>query len=194
MKNIFSRLIRYFFQGLLLTVPLAVTIAVIYRSLAFIDELLPGRYPGLGILLIISSITILGAIGSSIIIQPFLNYFDELLERAPLVKVIYSSVKDLLSAFVGKEKKFNQPVLVKVRKDEELMRVGFITKNDLTGMGLPNALVAVYFPMSYSFSGNVYIIPANQLTPFKGSSAEVMKFVVSGGVTDVDGITISKLP
>lgn len=192
MKNIFSRIIRYFFQGLLLTVPLTVTIAVIYRSLSFIDELLPAKYPGLGILLILSTITILGALGSSIIIQPFLIYMEEKLERAPLVKVIYSSVKDLLSAFVGKEKKFNQPVLVKIRKDEELMRIGFITKNDLTGMGLPNTLVAVYFPMSYSFSGNVYIVPASQLTPFKGSSAEVMKFVVSGGVTDVDDVTINK--
>jgi uncharacterized membrane protein len=113
-----------------------------------------------------------------------------MMEKAPLVKVIYTSLKDLLSAFVGKEKKFNQPVLVKINGTDEIMRLGFITQEDLTFIGIEDRFVAVYFPHSYNFSGNLLIVPRKNVIKVSGPSAEVMKFIVSGGVTDLDHIKI----
>ncbi|MFZ4547066.1 MAG: DUF502 domain-containing protein, partial [Bacteroidales bacterium] len=123
-----NKLIRYFFQGLLLISPLAITIYALVVSFEFVDGLLLNQLykitginiPGLGLVLIVTFITLIGIVGSSILIKPFLNSLDKIISQAPLVKIIYTSIKDFMSAFVGKDKKFTEPVLVKVNKDSDL--------------------------------------------------------------------------
>jgi uncharacterized membrane protein len=190
LKLLLSKFARYFIQGAILVIPITLTIYIVYNAISFVDHLLPVHYPGLNLIIIITTITLLGAFGSTIILQPFINYFERMMEKAPLVKVIYTSLKDLLSAFVGKEKKFNQPVLVKINGTDEIMRLGFITQEDLTFIGIEDRFVAVYFPHSYNFSGNLLIVPRKNVIKVSGPSAEVMKFIVSGGVTDLDHIKI----
>ena len=189
-KRLISKFARYFIQGAILVIPITLTIYIVYNAISFIDHLLPVHYPGLNLIIIITTITLLGAFGSTIILQPFINYFERMMERAPLVKVIYTSLKDLISAFVGKEKKFNQPVLVKINSTDEIMRLGFITQEDLTFIGIENKYVAIYFPHSYNFSGNLLVVPVKNVIKISGPSAEVMKFIVSGGVTDLENIKI----
>ncbi|NJK97636.1 MAG: DUF502 domain-containing protein [Bacteroidales bacterium] len=87
-----------------------------------------------------------------------------------------------MEAFVGKEKKFNQPVLVKVNTISELEKLGFITESDLSDLGIKDK-VAVYFPHSYNFSGELFIVPVNQITQLDVPAGNLMKFIVSGGVT-----------
>ena len=61
----------------------------------------------------------------------------------------------------------------------------FITKKDLSEVGIKD-LVAVYFPHSYNFSGNLFLVSADNITPLPNfKSADAMKFIVSGGVTDL---------
>jgi len=188
-----SKLIRYFFQGLLLLSPLAITIYAIVVSLEFIDGLLIQyltdwigfKIPGLGLIIILAFITFIGIIGSSILIKPILNSLDKIISQAPLVKIIYTSIKDFMNAFVGKDKKFTEPVLVKVNKDSELEKLGFITQHDLTALGIEAGKVAVYLPHSYNFSGNLFIVPASNVKPLNANSAEIMKFIVTAGVTAI---------
>ncbi len=190
-----NKLIRYFFQGLLLISPLAITIYAIVVSLEFIDGLLIQyltriigfKIPGLGFIIIVSFITLIGVLGSSILIKPILNSLDRLISQAPLVKIIYTSIKDFMSAFVGKDKKFTEPVLVKVNKDSDLEKLGFITQHDLTILGIEAGKVAVYLPHSYNFSGNLFIVPAANVKALNANSAEIMKFIVTAGVTAVPG-------
>lgn len=190
-----NKLIRYFFQGLLLISPLAITIYAIVVSLEFIDglliqtltDLIGFKIPGLGFIIIISFITLIGVVGSSIIIQPFLKYLDKIISQAPLVKIIYTSIKDFMNAFVGKDKKFTEPVLVKVNKDSDLEKLGFITQHDLTTLGIEAGKVAVYLPHSYNFSGNLFIVPAANVKPLNVNSTEIMKFIVTAGVTSIPG-------
>ena len=137
-------------------------------------------------LTILVLVTTIGALGSSILAQPFLNYFDEKLEKTPGIKIIYSSIKDLMNAFVGKEKKFNKPVLAKLNSKDDDYRIGFITSTDLSEIGIDNGMVAVYFPHSYTFAGFLAILPKENVKSIDASSADVMKFVISGGVTDID--------
>ena len=84
------------------------------------------------------------------------------------------------------KKKFNKPVLVTINKENNIQQLGFITHENLIELNLPKDAVAVYVPLSYSLSGNLLIVPSDNITPVDASSAEIMKFVVSGGVTDID--------
>ena len=190
-----NKIIRYFIQGLIITVPVAITVIIIYKLITWIGSM----FSVFGTIVspfvdffIISIITVLviffmGLLGSSIILKPLFNMFDNALEHTPFVKTVYTSIKDLLSAFVGSKKRFNKPVLITINKENNIQQLGFITQEDLSELNLGKGTVAVYVPMSYSFSGNLLIVPADHITIVDASSAEVMKFIISGGVTDLDG-------
>ena len=190
--GLMKTLARYFLQGLLFIAPSAITVYIIYIVFTVVDNFIQGfvsgyipfRIPGLGILAVLLIITLLGFIGQSFIFRPFRIILDRVFQHAPLVKVLYSAIRDLLSAFVGQEKKFNKPVLVKVNTISELEKIGFITTEDLSDLGISDK-VAVYFPHSYNFSGELFIVPKEHIKPLKISAAEAMKFIVSGGVTKV---------
>jgi len=167
-------------------VPIAVTGYVLYKAFRIIDGILPFQIPGLGLVIILVLLTVLGFLGSTILARPIFYYFDRIIEKAPLIKVLYSAVKDLLSAFVGSKKSFDKPVLVKLEKDSDVQKLGFITQDDLTELGIEGDKVAVYLPHSYAWSGNQYIVPKENITPLDVSAATVMKFIVSGGVTNID--------
>lgn len=196
MKNrrISKNLLSWFLQGLLFTAPVTLTIYIIYLSFTFVDGILTDvilnifgfRIPGLGMVVILGSITLIGFLGSSIVFRPLLSYLDKLISQAPLVKIIYTSIKDFMSAFVGKERRFTEAVLVKVSRDANLEKMGFITQKDLRSLGIPDNKVAVYLPHSYNFSGNLFIVPVENITPLNVPAAEVMKFIVSAGVTSID--------
>ncbi|MBI4645276.1 MAG: DUF502 domain-containing protein [Bacteroidia bacterium] len=187
MKKIFG----YFLEGLLYTVPIGITIMILIKIFILVDNILqiyinrilPFEIPGLGFIILFLIITIIGYLGKYFITQPLVSFFSRLMQKAPLIKLIYSAVKDLLSAFVGKEKKFNQPVLVKVNNISNLEKVGFLTQSDISYIGVEGKKVVVYFPHSYAFSGEHYIVPAENVKPINASPAEVMKFIVSAGVT-----------
>lgn len=184
-RSILKQLLSYLLSGIILTVPLAATIYILVYVFETIDGVIPVDIPGLGLAIIILVFTFVGFLGSSIIAQPFITYFNKLLERMPLIKTLYSSIKDLLSAFVGQKKSFNQPVLVKMGEGVEMERIGFITNSDLESLGIEGDKVVVYFPHSYAFSGNIFVVPKKNVSLINGKSADMMKFIVSGGVSDI---------
>lgn len=192
-RKFIRALVKYFFQGLLYIAPISITLYVIYIGFVYIDglldeyivEVLGFNIPGLGILVILVSIALTGFVLSSIIFRPLWGALERLMVRAPLVKIIYTSVKDLMEAFVGQKKRFTEPVLVKISKTTDLQKIGFITNRDLEILGLGEEKVAVYFPHSYAFSGNLFVAPVENITPIKAPPAEVMKFIVSAGITKI---------
>jgi uncharacterized membrane protein len=183
-----SRFVRYFFQGLLLVMPVAATFYIIVAAIGWLDSSLVGlvpdsfRVPGLGLVIVLTGITFIGYLGSTFLFRPIFDLFERLMSHLPFVRLIYTSLKDLISAFVGDKKKFNHPVLVIINKNSELKKLGFITQEDLNALHLPGD-VAVYLPHSYNFSGDLYIVPKESVSLVDIPSAEVMKFIVSGGVT-----------
>lgn len=184
-KRLFKLITSYFFRGILLTVPIAITVYVIYQVFVFLDSIIPLDIPGLGILSLVVGLTLIGLVGSSIILTPIKNQWKAFLDRVPLLKTIYTSIADLVTAFVGQKKKFTKPVLVKLQTHGEMEKLGFITEEDLSKFGVKDEKVAVYLPHSYAFSGNLFIVPAANVTPVDAKAADVMKFIVSGGVTQV---------
>lgn len=178
------RLIRYFLQGILFVAPISITAYIMYKMFTFVDGLIEIDIPGIGLLIVFSSITILGALASTIFAKPLFDLMENLLNHLPVVKVLYSSLKDFMDAFMGKDKKFTQPVMVLTSGESDLHMIGFVTKNDLSEWGLKD-MVAVYFPHSYNFSGNVYIVAKDLVKPINASPSDVMKFIVTGGVTGI---------
>ena len=187
-----KRIVNYFFQGLLYIAPFGITAYIIYVLFSFTDNLLEGilkKYlgidiPGLGLVFIFFFLVLVGIIGSSILARPFKIFFNRLIEKAPLLKFIYSALNDLFSAFVGKERKFKKPVIVLVNPIFNLEKLGFITEEDLSKLD-EKEKVAVYFPHSYNFSGELFIVPKNQVRSIDVNPAVVMKFIVSGGATGI---------
>jgi uncharacterized membrane protein len=177
------KLFSYFLKGLLITLPIYATYRIIRSLVESIDEVLLLETPGLGFLIVIGVIMIIGLIGSSFLTQPIFDLIDGILNKIPFVKTIYGSVKDLIEAFVGEKNKFSKPVIVELSPG--IFKPGFITQDELIDLNLPG-MAAVYFPHSYAFSGNLFLVNKDKIQVFKGSSSALMKFIVSGGVSDLD--------
>jgi uncharacterized membrane protein len=188
-----KKLFRLFLQGLLYTAPLAITGYILYLIFNNVDGFLQRwlqeffhiKIPGLGLLIIIIFLILIGFIGQTIIARPFKYLFNRLLEKIPILKVIYSAFKDLFTAFVGEERKFNKPVKVLVNKSLNIEKLGFLTEEDLSLID-ENDKVAVYFPHSYNWSGELVLVPREMVFKIDVPPADVMKFIVSAGVADWD--------
>ena len=174
-------LINNFLRGLLLVVPMAAAIYVVWYLYNFLDSLIPvaKNIPGLSFLLVVSIITIAGSYAKRYN-TGLVNWFENFIKDVPLLNLIYSSIKDLMTSFMGEKKKFNKPLLVQV--ESSLYKPGFVTSEDLQNVGLKGK-VSVYLPHSYNFSGNVFITDKKNIIPLKNSSSEVMKYIVSGGIS-----------
>jgi uncharacterized membrane protein len=194
MNRIFRAIINYLIKGALVVIPIGAAIFMMYWVIFKIDSILnlsdfiwvdqagqPVYIPGLGILTILLILLVAGIVVTNFVTEPIYNWFSRWLNRLPIFSFLYNSVKDLAEAFVGDEKKFNEPVVVEIN-EFGLKQVGFLTRKDLGNLGMPGE-VAVYFPFSYSFAGQLCIINADKVKPLKMTAGEAMKFVVSGGVS-----------
>ena len=189
-----GRLFSYFLQGLLLIAPFVVTVYTIFFVFDWLDskvstvfeKLFHFYYPGIGILAMVVVITLIGFFGSLVILQPLLHLFDTMLEKTPLVKDLYSSLKDFFGAFMSSKKKFSKPVMFEMGKGSGVFKLGFITQEDLSELSIKDK-VAVYAPLSYNLSGMLYVVNADQVQVLHDVKAgDVMKFIVSGGVTEIE--------
>jgi uncharacterized membrane protein len=205
MKNKQLRqLLHYFFQGLIILAPIAITGWAVVSLFNFVDGILPNilymlfpstvgtypdgspkSYPGFGFILVILIVIGVGYVSSYFLFGRLVYLFDQLLEKTPGIKVIYTTVKDFFEAFAGNKKKFNHPVLVSIERDD-VWQLGFITGEDVGDFGLEDH-VAVYIPHSYAFSGRLYFVPRSRLKDVTDVSAtDAMKFAISGGVTETE--------
>ena len=185
--RILNTLAKSFFQGLLIIGPFAITIWIIWYIVSSIDNIVPTiserMYPGITFFIVIFSTTLIGYLGNKFIIgRVVVDSFDYLLEHTPGIKFIYTSLKDVMTSFVGDKKKFNQPVLIRTTENPAIWRIGFLTQKDLSSVGFPDH-VSVYLPHSYAVSGWVVFVLATNITILENvSAAQAMKFAVSGGV------------
>jgi uncharacterized membrane protein len=197
MTRIARALLNYFFKGLIVVVPIGAAAFLIFWAVSSVDSALnlsdvlwrdtngkPMHIPGLGILNVLVIIMIAGILVTNVITDPIKRWLKRWLNRLPFFNFLYSSIKDLTEAFVGDEKKFNEAVIVEVN-EFGLKKIGFLVQKDLAKLNLPGE-VAVYFPYSYSFAGQVVIIAADKVKPIDRNAADMMKFVISGGVSGLD--------
>jgi uncharacterized membrane protein len=198
------KLLRLFLQGLLILAPISITIWTVVSAFNWIDGILPNlvysvapkllgtdvsgaprRIPGLGFVVFIGVALIVGYISPNFIVSRVVDFFESVLERTPGIKFIYSTLKDFFEAFAGNKRKFNKAVLVNIKADD-VWQVGFITQEELREFDLQD-YVAVYVPQSYAFAGDLYFVKRDRVRVLTDiSSADAMKFAISGGVTEIE--------
>ncbi|HJQ18978.1 MAG TPA: DUF502 domain-containing protein [Gemmatimonadaceae bacterium] len=177
-----TRLLNYFFRGLIILAPAVITIYVFWLIFSTVDQWMGFRIPGLGIVVTIVLVTLFGFLATTVLARWLLSLVDTLFKRTPLVRLVYTSTRDLLDAFVGEKRRFDRPVVVTTSADGIEKAFGFVTSEAMARFGL-DGHVTVYLPFSYTFTGVIRMYPVSQVRPLTADSAEVMAFVVSGGVT-----------
>ncbi len=203
-RQFLRKLFQYFLQGLIILAPIAITIFAVTSLFDWIDNILPNlihklapgwlgvdaygapkRIPGLGFIIVVVIVLLVGYISSSFIVSKLVELLDKILEKTPGIKIIYSTIKDFFEAFAGNKRKFDKSVLVSI-ESTDVWRVGFITQDEVNQFGLQD-YVAVYVPQSYAFAGNLYFVKKERVRILSDiSSADAMKFAISGGVTEID--------
>jgi uncharacterized membrane protein len=177
-------LLKNFLRGLVIVVPIALTIYIVYQTFILLDQLLHFETPGVGVVIILVGVILIGALASNFAIRRFLMLTEAVFTRAPLVRIIYSAIKDLLEAFVGNKRRFDRPVSVSLTDETDVRLFGFVTRDDLADVALPGH-VAVYLPFSYTWDGCLLIVPRSRVQPIEADSTSIMALVVSGGVAKV---------
>lgn len=193
-------LLRYFLRGLLVVGPLASTAWIVTTAFLWMDGLmrrllkdedLSVKIPktdlewtyGVGAVLTLIAILLIGMLTSNVLARWFMRRVDRVIDRLPVVKQIYSSIKDMLEALVSEKKKFDKPVLLSFAATPEVEVIGFVTRESLAEFGRVDK-VAVYVPQSYNFAANLILVPKSRVTPIDLPAGDVMAFVVSGGVSE----------
>jgi uncharacterized membrane protein len=188
---VMSRLFNYFLRGLVVVVPLALTTYVCVVIFTTIDSWLGLPIPGVGFVLALLLITVVGFMASSLITRSLLSALDRVLDRLPFVRLLYSSAKDMLNAFVGEKRRFDKPVLVSLSADGSVRVMAFLTSDSLESLGALGH-VSVYMPQSYGFAGHILLVPADRVQRIDADAAEVMAFIISGGVTQVESRSLGR--
>ena len=179
-----TRLLNYFFQGLIVLAPVGVTVYVFWQIFSTVDRWLGFNVPGVGIVVTVALVTLFGFLTSTVLARWLLALVDRLFNRLPLVRLVYSSTRDLVDAFVGEKRRFDKPVLVTPMPQSGIRVLGFLTQESLSVIGMAE-YVTVYVPQSYGFAGQLIVVPATQIAPLAAESADVMAFIISGGVTQI---------
>jgi uncharacterized membrane protein len=202
-KSFAGKLFKYFLQGLIILAPITITLWAVLSLFSWIDSILPDfihrifpklaldengeprRIPGLGFIVVTGIVLIVGYVSSSFIVSKMVELFDNILEKTPGIKIIYTTIKDFFEAFAGNKRKFDRAVLVAI-ESPDIWRIGFITHDELTEFGLQD-YISVYVPQSYAFAGHLYFVKKDRVRLITDiSSTESMKFAISGGVTQID--------
>jgi uncharacterized membrane protein len=197
------KLFRYFLQGLIILAPITITLWAVLSLFNWVDSILPDfihrlfpklaldengnprHIPGLGFILVTGIVLIVGYVSSSFIVSKLVELFDNILEKTPGIKIIYSTIKDFFEAFAGNKRKFDRAVLVSIEAPD-VWRIGFITHQELSEFGLQD-YISVYVPQSYAFAGHLYFVKKERVRLITDiTSTDAMKFAISGGVTNIE--------
>lgn len=175
-----NRILSYFWRGCLVLAPVVGTLYIGWLLISTVDRLIPIGIPGLGLVVTVGIVTLVGFLTSNVVGKAVVRSMENALTRVPLLKLLYTSIRDLINAFVGDKKRFDRPVAVAFT--ESARALGFVTRETLHGLHLPGH-VAVYFPQSYNFAGNLLIVPKELVEPLDVHPTDMMAFIVSGGVS-----------
>jgi uncharacterized membrane protein len=155
----------------------------VWYTVTTLDQWLDTSIPGLGIVIAAAGITLIGYLAGNVVGTKVLSMLESGMQRVPIIKLLYNSLRDLFGAFVGTKRKFDKPVAVEINK-HGLKVLGFLTSQGFDDPQLAGH-VSVYLPESYNFAGNLIVVPRGLVHPLDADGAEFMAFIMSGGVTDM---------
>lgn len=185
-------ILRNFVNGILTIVPIILVVYVVYKTFMFLDSILGNvlrpymeedYIPGIGLLATIVLITLLGWMSTKFFTGTVIRIIDRLLEKIPIVKTIYSVIKDTFHSFLGEKKSFSKVALITI-PGTDIKSMGFITTEDVESFYNPlKDYVAVYIQQTFQVAGVTLLIPKDQVEIIDVKPEDAMKFILSGGMT-----------
>lgn len=179
-----------FFKGLLFALPVVATFGLLYWLFVSAENLLKiplqfilptGWYlPGMGVAAAVGLIFVLGILVQAYLIKHVFIYFEETLERIPIVSSIYGSARDLME-FIAGEKGEDLQKVVAYQFNEHVRLIGFVT-NEGVNVGSDTGLLAVYFPMSYQVGGYLVYLPRDKIEVLDIPVKEAMQQVLTAHI------------
>ncbi len=191
-----NSLVKLFLKGLAVVIPVVMTVAILWWMATGSEHLLGGLLtrvlpqgwyvPGLGLAAAIVLIIFVGILSHILIIQKLFEFWEGIVRRLPLVKTIYTAIKDFMGYFSRSDQdRFSKVVMVKL-PGLEVQVLGFVTRESFDDIPLePEAEdpIAVYMPMSYQIGGYTLYLSRSCLTPINMPFEEAMRLAITGGVT-----------
>lgn len=187
---------KLFLKGLAVVIPAVLTLAILWWLAGGAERLLGGlllRFlpqgwylPGMGLVVGLAITMLIGLMSHVLLFQKLFTYGEEILNRLPLVKTIYTAIKDFVGYFSPDGKAAMSKVVLVRLPGQEFEQIGFVTREDFESLPLQLTVidpVAVYLPMSYQIGGYTLFLPRSAVTPLDMSFEEGMKLVLTGGVS-----------
>jgi len=184
-----KKLSKYFLNGVIVLVPIAITLYVVVQVFAFtewiVGRFLPSymRFPGVSLLVMLAAIVLIGLLSTHWALQWLLAWSEKMLNRIPGVKFIYNSVKQLSSAMLESKSLLKYPVLVPFPYPGA-WSLGFITAeiSECLADKLPGEHVCVFVPMSLNLTAGFNIfVPASEVVPLDVTSESAVQYVLTAG-------------
>jgi uncharacterized membrane protein len=190
---------KLFLKGLVVVIPVSLTLAILWWLAREAEQVLGGllvRFlpegwyvPGMGVISAVAITILVGLLTHVILFQKLFAFGDTILNRLPLVKTIYSALKDIIG-YLSPESRMalSKVVLVKI-PGQDFEQLGFVTREDFSKLPMELTVeqpIAVYLPMSYQIGGYTLFLPRSSLTPVDLSFEEGMKLVITGTVISGD--------
>ncbi len=182
-----KKLSQFFLKGLLTILPVSATLYILYwlgsvteSGLGSLLKLvLPESLyiPGMGIIAGAILIVIIGILVNAYIIQTIVAYFERILHRIPLVKTIYSSIKDVADFASGSNEGLQQVVRIRIG---EASILGFLTNDAINVEG--QTLCAVYIPLSYQIGGTTLLLDKSAIETVDMEVKDAMRFMLTAGI------------
>lgn len=201
-KSWLGELRNTFITGLILLIPLYITIWIISLVFHLFDNAIPiigKRFEGLGFVVTIVFIFILGSSAKNIIAKKFLKYIEDVLEKLPFIKDIYVPSKHIINTLIKSSgtKNFSKVVMVEYPR-QGVYSLGFLTREELSGITsgkekVMAGMAAVFIPtVPNPTTGFLVVIPKSELKILDMSVEQGFKLIISAGIITPDTIGVSK--
>lgn len=198
--SIIGKIRRFFFTGLLVSAPIIITLYVTWLVITFIDtkvasllpeyldfrKALPYQIPGLGLIIVLIFVTLIGAMTPGIIGRTFLKIGETILFKMPVIRTVYSSIKQIMETVMStNSKSFKEVVLVEYPR-KGIWVIAFVTsdiKNEIKNKIKKKQLVSIFVPTTPNpTSGFLLILPKDDLIFLNMPVDQAVKLVISGGI------------
>lgn len=187
---------KIFVSGLITFLPVAATIYIVIVGVTlienilgrFIRDLLPeGFYlPGYGFIATLLLIFICGLLVNNLITAALIAKLQEKLTEIPIIKAVYSPLRDLINLFSKNHGENSPRKVVLVKFNDNISALGLVTREDFHDIGLSsnqaNDSIAVLFPMSYGLGGYTLLISKKCVSPVDISVEKAMSLAVTGWI------------
>ena len=191
-KTFTEKLSSAFFRGLLVVVPPAITIFVVMWLFDFtedmITKILPNHIPGLGLLIVLAGILIIGMLSGHFLSQKIIELFDALIDKIPVVKFIYGSVKQVTKALFESDSAFKNVVLVPYQHSYVLAFL-MLTLPEPVREKLGDDYVCVYMPWSMNMTAGMNLfVKKSDVIYLNMAPPDAFQFILTAGTISTAGL------